>query len=215
MFILLLLFDFDFETAISLYATILAIIVIFGSSMLSNVMDGIRLIFGISPFNVGDIIIYNNIRYKVNKINILSCEFICKGSIVYFNNTTLVNNIDNLVNYSRGYNPSHGIDIWVDQNTTNEEINQIKRLFENYINKNMSADIKDIWFVINSIDKQGNVQLSAWVTSTIAFGQEEIRWKQHCQLYYALRDILQKLNIKYKFPDVNFLNKPNNDCTTS
>ena len=73
-FFYLIIFDFDFSDALSIYASLILIGVYFGSNPISNVIDGVTLIFILQPYTVGDVIQFPNdeTSYRIQKIT-LSC----------------------------------------------------------------------------------------------------------------------------------------------
>ena len=69
-FLYLIIFEFNFYDAVSVYASLVVVGVYFGSNPITNVINGVTLIFTVQPYNVGDMIVFPNETkyYVVEKI---------------------------------------------------------------------------------------------------------------------------------------------------
>ena len=198
-FLFLLVFNFDFQESISIYFSIIAIAAVFARNALSQMMDSITFIFLLHPFSVGDVIRMKNVRYTVLQINLLSCVFEDMwGNIEIINNSSLVN--QQITNLSRSTNPYHNLTVYVSQYTKTEQLRELRDRFQDFIDRKMSFDVYDVWFVVTSVDKECRLQVSLWVGGYISFADARTRWRHHTQMMIALREIVHDLQIEYQLP---------------
>ena len=64
-FIYLIIFRFEFQEALSIYVSLLAVIVIFTRSSLTSMLDSLHFVFVVHPFSVGDMVYIDGVRYVV------------------------------------------------------------------------------------------------------------------------------------------------------
>ena len=85
-FFYLIIFDFDFSDALSIYASLLVIGIYFGSNPISTVIDGVTLIFILQPYNVGDVIQLpgDENQYTIDKITYVFVVFNIHCTLLYF-----------------------------------------------------------------------------------------------------------------------------------
>ncbi|ETO37032.1 mechanosensitive ion channel [Reticulomyxa filosa] len=201
-FVFLLIFRYDVATAISMYASVLALMLIFGSSALTSVINGVILIYLIQPFSVGDVVNLNNNRYTVKQMGLTSTFFETSwGTPAIWSNTQILNYLQGMLNFSKSRSETHNIEFYVSQETTNKQLESFKKLFMIYIKRVMPMVSNDnVKIVFFELDNMGRTRVCLWIESLFSFSNGRARWSQHSEIIFGVRKILEDLNIKMYWP---------------
>ncbi|ETO05711.1 MscS-Like mechanosensitive ion channel MSCL15 [Reticulomyxa filosa] len=196
-FVFLLVFHYDITTAISMYASLIALVLIFGSSALSSIVNGVILIYLIQPFSVGHVIYLNNTRYTVKKMGLTSTFFetswgtpacTCKECLIVLEvemkHTTLAFSSQ--------------------QETTNKQLEEFKKLFMIYIKHVIPLISNDnVWIIFYEFDQLGRTRVCLWIDSLLSFANGRARWNQHSEIIFGIRKILEDLKIRESNDTIN------------
>ncbi|ETO28219.1 periplasmic solute binding protein [Reticulomyxa filosa] len=187
-FVFLLIFHYDITTAISMYASLIALVLIFGSSALTSVVNGVILTYLIQPFSVGDVIYLNNIRYTVKKMGLTSTFFETSwGTPAVWSNTQILNYLQGMLNFSKSRNETHNI--------------EFQKLFLVYIKHIIPLISNDnVWIIFYELDSLGRTRVCLWIDSLLSFANSRARWEQHSEIIFGVRKILEDLKIKMYWP---------------
>ncbi len=143
LFVFLLIFEFDFTSALSIYVSLLAVSALLGRNIFVSFVDGVYLIFIVSPFSVGDVISINDTRYTVKQIYVLSSILEDGwGNTTIFTNSSL--HESKIVNYTRSKTPSHNLKIFLSEKASPDDIRKIYERFKNFCEEKLSADVGDV-----------------------------------------------------------------------
>ena len=154
-------FSFSFVNAISIFASLIGISVIFGSNPIARLINGVTLIFIISLFNDGCVIMIDEKSYFVIQITLLTIVVKNKFGIVY-----VLNKMSRIVNLSaQNYYNFNNID-----NVNNGSGNG---------NGNGNSNNNSVHYTIKNLDALFVCKIIFSVQSHISFGNAKLTWRVH------------------------------------
>ena len=204
LFIYLIVFEFSFSDAVSLYVSFLAIGVFFGKDVMSRLIGGVTLIFSIQAFHVGDAILIDGKRFNVKKMDILTTWMTDTwGKLYIFHNSYLLKQLDgSFVNITQTNTPKHNLMFYIKEDVDQEQMMQFLDDFKKYITKHLRAVCDpDVLMVVGNFDRlfmRCKVQL--WITSFVNFKEGKKRWNTQTSLYFEIKRILKRLGIQMIHP---------------
>ena len=199
-FIFLLIFEFDFQDSISIYFSMIAIFAVFGHNVFTQWFDAVYFIFILQPYEIGDVVLIDNIRYTINKIYIMSTEMttsVNNGNIIIIKNNAFLLGKD-IKNLSKTKTPYHNISFFISQLTSINQLNLLKFKIEKFIKKQMNNDINDVWFILDGVDKECRMKISLFLGSIYSFSDSKTQWKQYHLINIQIRKIINEMGIQYK-----------------
>lgn len=211
-FVFLLIFNFmKFEESLSMYVSILVAIAIFCRNGFSSLFDSVTFVFYLAPYSIGDNILMGDKWYTVQSISLLSTEMKDdRGILTIFNNAELLKHSSNrlIKNLTRSHSCYHDFQISVSQNTTTQQLDELKTKFQTFLEDRMGPDINDLWFTCHGVDE--NCRMVIWIRigTYISWADGRTRWKQHHHIMTGLREIIMKMGIEY-YTTYNLMTKPN------
>jgi len=198
--VFLLIFGVEFTDSIATYASTVAIFAVFGRNVFTQFFDSVSLIFVRCPFEVGDTVLIDGARFTVNKMHIMSTELISAVSagntVVTKCNSRLLG--QDVVNLSRTTNPYHNLTLYVSQNTTTQQLNELKTRIDHCIRTKLKNDLRDSWFVLEGVDGECRMKISLFLGSVYSFSDSNAMWRQIHIINKEIRDFVDAMGIQYR-----------------
>jgi small-conductance mechanosensitive channel len=198
--VFLLIFGVEFTDSMATYASTVAILAVFGRNVFTQFFDAIYLIFVLCPFEVGDTVLIDGERFRVNAIHIMSTEMITAlsagNTVVTKSNSSLMGK--DIHNLSRTQNPYHHITFYVSQNTTTRQLNELKTRIDSFIRNKMKSDIRDTWFVLQGVDRECRMNISLFLGSVYSFSDNNAMWRQIHIINKQIREEVTKMGVQFK-----------------
>ena len=192
----------DFSENLTTYLLIMGVIGVFAGNGFGALFDSISFVFFIAPYSIGDKVNIGGEYYQITQIKLSHTTadngF---GLITYFKNADLLHSMtspsNRIQNWTRSSCCTHSFDIYLSQNTTRVQLQELKQRFEEWCATRMATDTHSLNFIVHGVDKQCRLKILIYVGTYISFSDGVTRWRQHDQCQQKLRDIILEMDIQY------------------
>ena len=200
MFVFLVIFKYSLIDAVTIYFTFCALLAVFGKNIFVQFFDALYFVFVLQPFSIGDVVLIDNKRYTITKIHVMSTEMttsVADGhTLIIKNNAKLLGK--DIKNVSKTKAPYHNISFYVSQNTTFKQLNELKSKLDAFIRSKMKNDIREMWFILDGVDKECRMKISLFLGSLYSFSDSGLMWRQYHLINMEIARLVKKMNIQYK-----------------
>ena len=194
LYVFLLIFGFSFLDALSVYVTIVGIIVIFGRHPLTEFINGLTLLFAVSPFDIGDVVSIDNKRYTIKNINLFTTIMtdVYNQMHVVSNNDLYTKKMKNFINHTRTGKVNHSLVIYKSIDFSRLKIERLAILFAETVKTRMkycgevSYSIEKIATPCKAVSNEWKIEF--FVESEIPSQSSAIS-KMKTQLWLLLHEI--------------------------
>lgn len=200
-FVFMLIFDFQFGESLSMYVSLLAVISVFGRNAFTSLFDSITFVFFIAPYSIGDACKIKGQWHVIKSIDLLTTTTLnFWENITVFNNAQLYNSSNGgelLQNLTRSTSCLHEFNVYISQDTTTEQIEELKTRFTTFLNTEMANEVGDLWFTCHGVDELCRMHLYIWIGSFISWADARQRFEQEHKIQTNLRRIILEMGIQY------------------
>lgn len=199
LFVFFIILEFTFVDSISVFGSILAIIIIWGNDGIRRLISGVILIFGVQPYQVGDAILLDGKRYNVKKMNLFTSWMTDSWNVMHvFNNTNILNarkTDGDLVNLTETGQAKFNLVFYIGYQTSSKKITTFFQDFEYQISTQLADKCGELMVVPGEFDCFGRQKIQIRVTSYVDFKNGKAKCETEMKLYSIMRDLLQEHNI--------------------
>ena len=214
-FVSLFIFNsLDFMENLTTYILLLGIVGVFAGNGFGSTFDSIYFVFVIAPYSIGDRVSIGGNAYQITQIKLSSTTARTGfGIVTYFKNPDLLNTMttSNVIqNYTRSTSCTHDFSIYLDQDTTTVQLQELKQRFEEFCSTRMATDTHSVTFVCDGVDMECRLKIMIWVGTYISFADGTTRWRQHSEMQMQLRQIIQEMDIQFRKDEIK-INGPDTE----
>lgn len=188
------IFNVSWATGIFTSITSLIAVKAFFESSILSIFDTIVFIFVSHPFDAGDVVLLDGIKYKVKHIGWWQSSFYGDGNtLVYLANNTL--NGMCICNFRRSGPQEEEFALEVHPKTTDEQVHHLQEAIAAFVGKNQRDFLSLATVNVNQLVNRDALKLTAKVTHRSNFQQGAIKFRRSCLMAQGLRSILKDLKI--------------------
>ncbi|KAJ9168012.1 hypothetical protein P3X46_019591 [Hevea brasiliensis] len=186
----------NIKVLVFMSSQILLVVFMFGNAA-KTVFESIIFVFIMHPFDVGDRCVVDGIQMIVEEMEILTTNFLkYDNEKIYYPNSVLATKpISNLY---RSPPMSDSFEFAIDLHTSKEKIENLQASIREYFEANprrWSPASDSLQF--KEIEDMNKMKVALYFKHTINFHNVAKRFKRRSELVLAMKDIFEKLMIKY------------------
>ena len=151
------------------------------------------------PFQVNDSILLDNNEYVVKQMGLFTTWVRdANGMMHIWSNEILTTKLDGLVNLSQTdlNHAKFTLSFYVDNDITSSKLKQFRNDFQDDINLNMHPKCGNVNLKIGEFDTNMKCKVQLSIVSFVPFGDKNLRQETQRDLYYLMKDRLEKNDIK-------------------
>lgn len=183
-----------------LWSAFIAASFIFGNSA-KDAFESIIFVFVTHPFDTGDRIFIGSENWVVKNVGLSVSTFLkWDGSVVYVKNSVLATQY--IINCRRTGRTTEPIDLQISYKTESWKIQALRDHMRKWCNTFPKLYTKDSCDVnINAFENLNRITLTFYIEHTKNWQEASGRWLRHNNFMLELKDELQRLDIKYSYPE--------------
>lgn len=193
-----------------LWSAFIAASFIFGNSA-KDAFESIIFIFVTHPFDTGDRIFIGEENWIVHNVGLMVSTFLkWDGSVIYVKNAVLATQY--IINCRRTGRTTEPVDLQISYKTESWKIQALGDHMRKWCNQFPKLYTKDSCdFNINAFENLNRITLSFYIEHTTNWQEASGRWLRHNNFMLELKDELQRLDIKYSYPEQPVVQKFSGD----
>lgn len=173
---------------------------VFGT-VLREIFEAILLIFAVAPFDVGDRVVIGGSTLIVDKLHILTTEFVEPvGRRHYIPNSSIFRGT--VINLKRSNNASLGFVVQVSMDTPTEKLIELKKRFLSCIRQSPEQFLteQDVYMNIDRIEESRKMVVELYVTVPYNWHEGMKVGRSRAKGYTFLAQLCTELGISYVLP---------------
>lgn len=183
-----------------LWSAFIAASFIFGNSA-KDAFESIIFVFVTHPFDTGDRIFIGSENWVVNNVGLSVSTFLkWDGSVIYVKNSVLATQY--IINCRRTGRTTEPVDLQISYKTESWKIQALKDHMRKWCNKFPKLYTKDSCDAnINTFENLNRINMTFYFEHAKNWQEASGRWLRHNNFMLELKDELQRLDIKYSYPE--------------